>query len=179
MGTIPTIPAFVAGTVVTAAMLNQIKTVNDFWAAPPRCQAFDTAGGSPASGASFTIALGGENFDVVQAGDTPMHDLVTTNSRIFCRTAGKYRVTGYISFASNATGTRQGAIILNGTTTLILDQRSASPSTSTSFTIGPKTVTLNVGDYVELQAVQTSGAALALNTANPGPSTLTVELLSA
>lgn len=179
MGTIPTIPTFVAGSVLTAAQLNQLKTVSDFWAAPPRCQAVDAAGPTLTTGVTATVALGAENFDVVQTGDTGMHDLVTTNSRVFARTAGKYRVTGYLSFASNATGTRQGTLVLNGVTNLVADARPASPSTSTNMTIGPKTVTLAVGDFIELTAFQTSGGNLALNLGNPGPSTLTVELLSA
>lgn len=180
MGTIPTIPTFVAGSVLTASQLNQIKTVSDFWAAPPRCQAFDSAGATTlTTGVTATVPLGGENFDVVMVGDTGMHDLVTTNSRVVARTAGKYRVTGYLSFASNATGTRQGTLLLNGVTNLVATSVPASPSTSTNITIGPKTVTMAVGDYVELTAFQTSGGNLGLNGGNPGPATLTLELIAA
>lgn len=178
MGTIPTPPTFVAGAPLTAAQLNQLRDVQNFWANPPQCQAFDTTGPSLATGATVTVPLVGEVYDIVQAGDAEMHSTTVNTSRITIRTSGKYVVDAYLSFAFNTAGSRVGTIMLNGVTALISDARTASTATSTNLTVGPRTVALVAGDFLEVTALQNSGVALALNTANPGPSRLTARLLA-
>jgi hypothetical protein len=176
VGTIPTPPTFTAGQILTAAQLSQIVAVQNFWASPPQCQGYNSGGTSLGNGATVTVPLASEYYDVVQSGDTPMHDNVTNNTRITCRTAGKYQVDGYLSFQSNATGLRRLDIIVNGVTQV----QATSPAVSGASTNiqASVTVPLSVGDYVELAAFQTSGGTLALNGTAPGPSRLTVRLIS-
>lgn len=182
MGTIPTIPSFVAGAVLTAAQLNQIKAVSDFWAAPPRCRGEHTTAISLPNATYTVIPLQSETYDVVQAGDTGMHDLVTNNSRIYCRTPGKYRISGQLVFAANATGTRiaavrrnAGGVVTSGNPLLSTNQNAVSSGT-TAVPLPPDVFTLVAGDYVELFGYQDSGAAL--NT-DPNFARLLVELVSA
>jgi hypothetical protein len=177
MGTIPVPPTFTAGQLLTSAELTAITAVQDFWASPPQCQAYNSAAVNTTTGVTLTVPLDSESYDVVQSGDTAMHDNVTNNSRIYCRTAGKYQVDGYLSFQSNATGLRRLDITMNG----LPQVQATSPAVSgasTNIQAG-KTLVLAVGDYVELLAFQTSGGTLALNSSAPGPCTLTVRLLSA
>ncbi|HEY1179930.1 MAG TPA: hypothetical protein VGF17_27555 [Phytomonospora sp.] len=182
MGTIPTIPSFVAGAVLTAAQLNQINAVSDFWAAPPRCHAEHTTIVSLPNATYTLIPLQSETFDVVQVGDAGMHDLVVNNSRIYARTAGKYRISGQLVFAANATGVRIATVRLNaagligGGTGLLSTNQNALSSGTTAVPLPPDTFTLAAGDYVEMFGYQNSGAAL--NT-DPNFARLLVELVSA
>lgn len=177
MGTIPTPPTFSAGAVVPAASLNQLRDVANFWANPPQCQAYDTTGPTLTTGVALTVPLGGEAYDVVQSGDTPMHDNATNNSRITIRTAGKYQIEGYVCFAANSTGVRRVEIVKNGTVSLRSNSSPAVAGISTTIQ-ADVTAALAINDYIEIQAYQTSGGNLALNNGAPGPSSLTVRLMS-
>ena len=119
MGTIPTITTFTAGATLTAANLNAIKAAVDFWALTPRALATDTSGFSVPNNSDTVVPLPGETYDIVQSGDTPMHDTSTNNSRVVIRTSGKYSILGALSFANNASGSpRRIKIRKNGVTPL-------------------------------------------------------------
>lgn len=91
----------------------------------------------------YTIPLNSELTD-----NDGIHDTVTNNSRLTCRTAGIYLIVGKINWTGN-TGTRQAGIKKNGTQYLVLDQRGAAASGAT--VQHPTTIVeLAVGDYVEL-----------------------------
>lgn len=130
----------------------------------PCARVTHNANQSTTTGVSFTLAFNTERFDT----DT-IHDTVTNNSRLTCKTAGKYLVTGNVSFAANATGIRQLQIKLNGATTVGAVGWSASSAGTTDLVV----VTLYdmaVNDYVELIAAQNSGGALnVLATGNYSP----------
>lgn len=78
------------------------------------------------------------------------------STRFTCNTAGKYLIGGCLSFAANATGTRQIAILLNGVTYIAAQQGSANATNYSVCTV----YNLAVNDYVQLMAYQDSGAAL-------------------
>ena len=169
MGTIPTITTFTAGAVLTAAQLNNMKAVSDFWALTPRCYAYQTAAQTLTTAVAAAIVLETEVYDIVQSGDSPSHDLVTNNSRVHVRTTGKYEVSGQVYYATNATGTRSAEIRLNaagaigGGTRLSLNQQTAVSGVGTPATAPPIEAALSAGDYVEIFGTQTSGGNL--NTA--------------
>lgn len=106
---------------------------------------------------TFTaLALDSERYDT-----NTIHDTVTNNSRLTCKTAGKYFITGHISFAANVTGRRVGAIIINNTTYIALQQFQAITVAGSGTILSLSTVySLAVNDYLELQAYQDSGGAL-------------------
>ena len=183
MGTIPTITTFTAGAVLTATQMNNMKDVADFWALTPRCSVYQSSVTSISnSAASWTVvAFQAEVFDVVQSGDSPMHDNVTNNSRIVIRTAGKYEIAGQVQFASNSTGYRAVSVRLNaagsgsGGTLLAQTNVDASSTTVVSVPLPAVEVDLSVGDYIEAFGQQNSGGAL--NTvAGSGISFLRVKL---
>ena len=171
MGTVPTSPTFTAGAVLTAAQENQQRDVDNFLLNPPQCNAYRSAALSPATATWTAVGLDAEVFDIVQSGDSPGHDNATNNTRIFARTAGKYEVTGQVTFAANATGIRALSINLNAAgnvasgTVLISAQVNNLGTASTAVPAGVVQVyPMAAGDYVELFAYQSSGAGLALNT---------------
>lgn len=95
-----------------------------------------------------------------------MHDTVTTNTRITCRTAGVYLFLGTVIF-DNPSGGRRGAW-LNKNGSLADESTLGAPAATLS--AGPRyqvvgLMELAVGDYVELLAFQDSG--VGMNIYNP------------
>lgn len=174
MGTIPTPPTIAAGADALAVDQNKLGACIKFIQTPPSCWAFQNTGQTISSSAVYTVVnLDGEvyenpnNYD--GGGDAAAHDTVTNNSRMYARTAGKYRITGQITFTSNATGTRAADIRMNaagsnvgGTDVLVSTQSALGSSTATSVPFQSPLVVFAAGDYVEMFAYQSSGGALLL-----------------
>lgn len=171
MGTIPTIPTFTAGQVLTAALVNQIKAANDFWALTPRCLAYQSTIQTFTTAVYSVISLDNEVYDIVQAGDSPSHDTVTTNSRIVVRTPGKYEVCGQLLFDVSATGSRSLQIRKNaagavaGGTQLVVSNNGAIATFATAVQVPVFEDTFVAGDYIEMFGYQNSGGNLASNIA--------------
>lgn len=82
-------------------------------------------------------------------------------TRFTCPVIGWYSISGAAVFAANATGTRTAQIAINGTPVAFgFGQVPAASGVRTAVSAGI-IHHLNVGDYVELWATQSSGAALA------------------
>ena len=168
MGTIPTITTFTAGAVLTATQMNNMKAVADFWALTPRAYVYQSSVTSVAnSAASWTLLpMQAEVFDIVQSGDSPMHDTTTDPSRIYIRTTGKYEINGQVQIVLNSAGYRAAQVRLNaagsgsGGTQLALNVVDASSAALVSLPIPTVEVSLTAGDYVEAFAQQNSGGAL-------------------
>lgn len=107
--------------------------------------------------ATWTIlAFNSERYDT----DT-IHNTVTNNSRLTCKTAGKYLITGQVGIAANATGIRSALIKLNGSELFYLAAILENTSSAYSWAGNVSTIyDLAVGDYVELQVYQDSGSTL-------------------
>ena len=181
MGDIPTLPTFAAGERLTAAKLNALAAAQAFWTLPPRAAAYQNVPQSIPTATYTMVSLGAEIFDVVQAGDTEMHSVSTNKSRITIRTAGKYSVTGQISYAADSGWTsRKCLIVKNGVTVLAEAGMVALPGGMTSVIgAGPVIAPLNPGDYLELQAYHDRGSALNTDTTFVGSTWLQVLLDSA
>lgn len=150
----------------SAARLTVIENgINDVSFAPA-VRVTHNANQSITSGVLTALAFNTERFD--QAGNTSdtQHDNVTNNSRLTCRYAGVYQITGLAAFAPNATGIRQIQIRLNATTIIAsTDHIAASAGTGSELAV-TSLYSLAVNDFVELMALQTSGAGLNVNQAN-------------
>lgn len=110
---------------------------------------------------TFTaLAFNSERYDT-----NVIHDTSTNNTRLTCKTAGVYFINGTAAYAANATGIRELAVRIGGST-YIADVLSASASATepTVLTIST-TYLLAVNDYVELVGRQTSGAGLNVSNA--------------
>lgn len=105
------------------------------------------------------------------------HSNVTNNTRYTVQVAGTYRVSGVITWTSNATGTRAADLQKNGA-------RISSNVSGASFVqsaagfitvqVPASNVVCAVGDYLELGGFQNSGGSL--NTV-PGATYFSVEFL--
>lgn len=157
------------GTPVSAARLGAIETglFNADYRAAAR--AFHNAAQSIANNTTTVLALNSERFDQEANVASTIHDTVTNNSRLTCRTAGVYAISAAIEWAANSTGIRTLNIRLNGATVL------ASVDLNTTTGGGAKQTAathyaLAVNDYVEITVLQNSGGALNVNsTGNYSP----------
>lgn len=167
MGSIPALPAFVAGQKVTAAQLNSMNDFSSFLLTPPQCSAYQGVAQNLTTGTWGAITLDAEVFDIVQSGDTASHDNATNNSRIYIRTTGKYEVSGQVQIATSATGLRAAQVRLNaagavGSGSMVTqNQQSPVSGGSTSVAVGPYVQPFTAGDYIELFGFQSSGGTVA------------------
>ena len=137
------------------ALLGVGTTLSFGFPSPPSARAYHNAAQSIANATNVALAFNSERFDT----DT-IHDTATNNSRLTCKTAGKYLVNANVSFAANATGFRQLTIVLNGVTeiaALWLPNQGAGLATTV---VVSTLYDLAVNDYIQAFAYQTSGGAL-------------------
>lgn len=132
---------------------------------PPAARAYHNAAQAIADSTFTKLAFNSERYDY----DT-IHDTATNNSRLTCKTAGVYVISGSVSFASNTTGIRRVLILVNNTT-YIADQVFTPIAGGNETTVSISTqYALAVNDYVELQVYQTSTGSLNVNSnANYSP----------
>jgi hypothetical protein len=106
------------------------------------------------------------SFDTERFDNDVIHDVLTNNTRLTCKTAGKYLIIGAVSFAVNNTGQRVAHIKLNGSTIIGFGGGVALVGDYTPIVVST-IYNLAVNDYVELQVTQTSGGALDIVKSNP------------
>src|SRR5262245_8790974 len=149
------------GQVQKEATINAaLDTLDAFLGNGPTARVYHNTTQSISDSTVTAVSLNSERFDT----DT-IHDNSTNNSRLTCKTAGKYLIIANVGFASNATGYRSVAIRLNGSTYIASTQVTAINGATTR--LAPSTLyALAVNDYVEAIVFQTSGGAL--NTEQSG-----------
>lgn len=152
------------GTPITAAKLNNYEAGITAAHFAPAAHVYHATNQTTTTGVPFTFAFDTERFDT----DT-IHDTVTNNSRLTCKTAGKYQITGSIAWDVNATGLREARLFLNGTTVIGKDYR-MTVTTALESTYQTVTVLwdMAVNDYVELLGRQLSGGNLAATGTSSG-----------
>lgn len=120
----------------------------------PACRVFHSVAQSIPNSTDTVLAFDGERYDT-----DAIHDTVTNNSRLTCKTAGKYRIFGNIAYAANTTGTRVLDIVLNNTTIIASIAIPAATIGETRLCLST-TWQLAVNDFVVLRTWQNSGGAL-------------------
>ena len=101
------------------------------------------------------------DFDLESYDTDTIHDNSTNNTRLTCKTAGKYLIYAQAYWTGNATGARQIVLGLNSVTNIGMALCGAYDTTAlmqTCLTI----YSLAVNDYVEMIVNQTSGGNLTL-----------------
>ena len=100
------------------------------------------------------LAFNSERYDT-----DSIHDPAVNNSRLTCKTAGKYVISAHCYFAANAVGGRRLQIYWNGTLYIFVTRR--APDDGNYGFLAATTMThLSVNDFVEAAVLQDSGAPL-------------------
>lgn len=98
-------------------------------------------------------------FDSERYDTNEMHSTTVNNSRITCKTAGKYLIIASVLFDANTDGRRVVRIKVNSHT--IIENVSLPLGDSGGSNMTASTVyELNENDYVEVEVLQTSGISL-------------------
>jgi hypothetical protein len=162
-------------TVVTSSEMNTyVRDPIRFALNPPRAQLRQTVLQAVANSTFVPITFDVEDLDQDPSG-TGGHSTSVNTSRFTAVYAGWYFIGGAIGFAANVTGQRVAAWSVNGS--ILFAGQSLVQATGA---LGNKTngrgmlVYLNVTDYLELQAFQTSGGALNSNVATGEQSSMAV-----
>lgn len=100
--------------------------------------------------------------------NTGMHSLVSNPERVTIVEDGIYLIVGRLNWAGSAVGDRYTGIRKNGTT-IISQTRLAAGAAGVKTIEAVSMPYLEVGDYIELVAFQSSGGALSTTVANAGP----------
>lgn len=107
-----------------------------------------------------SLAFNSERFDT-----DVIHDTVTNNSRLTCKTAGKYLIIGLAFFASNGTGARHCKLTHNAAT--IIAYTTSNANAATGVIVAFSCIwDMAVNDYVEFAVYQDSGGALDVSSAS-------------
>ena len=150
-----TVQTFVTGDVITAALLEQLVT-NDQWHADhDRARVYRSSTQSISTATQTAVQWNAEEWDTAT-----LHDNSTNPSRLTAATAGLHRVTARVVFAAAASGIRQASLWANGvgTGTLLDTANDYSPGTGgTSRLLLTATVDLAAAEYVEAACYQNTG----------------------
>lgn len=142
-----------AGSVTAAMLAANVR---------PCARAYNNAAIGITSGVATILALNSERYDT----DT-CHDTVTNNSRLTCKTAGKYRISAQIEWAAAAGTYRHLGIWLNGSSYIAYDQRSPSGSATAQSISSTWDMALN--DYVEMRVLHDAAGTVNITAGNGSP----------
>ncbi len=128
------------------------------WAGPPTARAYHDANQSINHNTWTALALNSERWDT-----DAIHDKVTNNNRLTCKTAGYYLIVGHVTWDQGQTGTRVIAIYQSGA--VMLAEASASDvNNGIQVPLSVATIWgLAVNESVELSVLQTNPGLGALN----------------
>jgi hypothetical protein len=151
-------------TPVSAARLNYVEQGIEDAHKMPCARVYHSATQTASNGLWTALAFNSERFDVDGLGTSTIHDNTTNNSRLTCRVAGVYLITGHCQLDSTAGGTQRYLhIMLNGTTDiagggLTASAFSGSIGTDDAHLHTSTVYKLAVNDYVQLRVFHDCGA---------------------
>lgn len=158
---IPSTRLFTAGEIETGSFLNSsITNLGNFLLGKPVFLAWQSVVQSIPNNAYTPVTFTSETVDRDNG-----HSVSALTSRYTAQTAGYYLFNGQIQYAANVTGTRRALWHINGAIPSgsgggFFSTASTLTATTASVVAPPFLTYLAVGDYVELNAFQNSGAAL-------------------
>jgi len=155
---VPVQRTWTSGETVTAGMMNDdIRDAVNFLLSPPMASLRSTANQSVNNATETPVVFGAEDKD-----NDGIHSTVSNTSRCTVATAGWYNAWAQLKYGSDPDGWRRAAFKVNGVGSTYGDARipavTGVDTTVATFTKIP--VALAVGDYVEVLANHTAGAAI-------------------
>lgn len=149
------------GMLDTAALMNSNLRDNMNWlSAPPRCRVYATAAQSIPNSSITAVLFPIETYDSTGT----MHSTTSNTSRLYSTVAGLFAVNMSATFNANSTGVRQIVLYKNGAQLANSVNVSQAANGSTFTLTAYDEVQMSTSDYLECWVVQTSGAALNINT---------------
>ena len=152
-----------SGNVLTASDMNTYVRDNTLYlyaqsGSSPTCRVYNNAAISIPNNSTTALTFNSERWD-----NDDMHSTASNTSRLTCVTPGIYSVYGNIRFASNNNGNRIIAVRKNGSVVWANHRAMAIQGSNHPLSIATQ-IDLDTGDYVELLAFQSSGAALNIDS---------------
>lgn len=144
-------------------MLNtNVRDAVNFLLSPPRARVWQSVAQTitNSTGTPTAVTFTSEDVDT----DT-IHSVASNTSRMTIVTPGRYRCTGSVGIAANATGVRTLRLQKNGVTT-IAAVRQAGTAAATQYMQITEDILCVTGDYIELTIEQNSGGSLALSNSS-------------
>lgn len=148
---------WLVGEIVTKAMLDE-QIRDNMKALASGAHVYTSSGGSVAN-LTYT-AIG---FDL-EISDTDNYHDPAAPTRLTAPFAGTYMVGAFVDFAANATGDRSARLRKNATTRIAEQIGKPRGSDSLAAVTLWGEINLAAGDYVEIEAWQSSGGSLGINT---------------
>lgn len=144
------------GDLITAAIWNA-DIVDNLVFLGKAARVYNSGSSQALSNNTFTaIAFNAESYDT-----DAIHDNASNNTRLTCKTAGKYQIYGRVVFAGSTVNQRAARIRLNNSGDLDYDERNGASSGTELTPVSVFTeYQLAVNDYVELLGWQNSGGNL-------------------
>lgn len=174
---VPVIASESPGNFLTGALWNaNVKAMGDFLMGSanngvPRFRGYQGTAQSVANNTWVSVTLDSEEYDSDNG-----HSTTTNSSRYVVQVPGTYLIIGSIGLVSNATGNRGCRITVSGTAVYGSFVKTATPdSTGSAGLITAASHVCGVGDYIEIQVHQNSGAALNTNAAGDVACSMTVQ----
>lgn len=158
---VPALRTWSAGEIVTAAMLNaNVRDAINFLLARPYVSVYASATQSTTTAVWALILMQSEETD-----NDGMHSTSSLTSRLTAVTPGWYQVSGQVAFSGTSNvGSRNARLAVNGSAVTASGQTTTTGNAGVGIAnLTTRAVFLNAGDYVEIQGMQTSGAALLTN----------------
>ncbi|MFF1284309.1 hypothetical protein ACFVY4_26655 [Streptomyces sp. NPDC058299] len=171
----PVIATQSPGNYFTGALWNaSVKALGDFYGAVPRFRGYQATAQSLANNTWTNVTLDTEEYDSDNG-----HSTTVSSSRYTVQVAGTYLIVGSIGIVANATGNRGLRITVNGNAINGSFVKTGSPdSTGSAGLVTAASHVCAVGDYIEIQAHQTSGSALNTNAAGDVACSMTVQWIA-
>ena len=166
MAVVPSSHDFTSGVATTSEANAYIRDPIAFLLNRPVADVYSTVAQSIPSGAFTSVLFELEAVDTDPDG-TGGHSTSSNTSRYTARYAGWYTCSGKVSYDVNATSYRGATFAVNGTavarTGVLMPNNGAAMAMVV--VLPDHEIFLNVGDYVEVQGIQGSGAPLNTATA--------------
>lgn len=173
MAVVPVPPTFADG-IVSASKLSQLCDAVTFVQNPPLAELRQTSTQSLTTATWTSLTFTTEDVDTEDG-----HDTSSDTSKYFAVYPGYYQVSGGYVTAGNATGLRGTRFAVNGTAVNASSTMETANASATAYAARTRTVYLDVDDYVEIQAYQSSGGNLSTAATAESQPHLSVRLVHA
>lgn len=172
--TVPTMPSFLAGQKLTAALLNQVGTYAVFWADKPMFRMYQSVTQSIANTTDTQITCDVSHYDTDSGrqGSSPYSYTIPVGM------TGRWRFNWAIAMAVNSAGSRDGYIKVNGNRVTGPEAAGAAANNDVTQAFGTTTIPVNAGDVISLWMWQNSGGALSTVASSNNVSVFEGELVS-